>query len=196
MLVAALITGCFTLAVGVPGVPGAAAPVDTGAAQEPNFPRAACFSACGKALGCKIDTETTSVCPPQTKGDVPIDTRIALISRAETLGVPMSSAATIPHAIKIDSLPAETGREVDGQVTLPALTPLSLQYFDPAGAYLIDNGHRLYVWLGARFVAAYCVVHFADNLRWFTGGKVPETFFTATLGCSAPRDAVTLAQRL
>ena len=23
------------------------------------------------------------------------------------------------------------------------------------------------------------------------GGKVPETFFSATLGCSAPRDAVT-----
>ena len=26
-----------------------------------------------------------------------------------------------------------------------------------------------------------------------TGGKVPETFFTQTLGCSPPRDAATFA---
>jgi len=107
-----------------------------------------------------------------TKGDVPIDTRVAQISRVETLSVPLSTALTIPHAFKIDALPSDVGTEVDGQIVMPALTPLSLQYFDPAGAYLIDNGHRLYVWLG---------------------GKVPETFFSATLGCSAPRDAATFA---
>lgn len=85
----------------------------------------------------------------QTKGDVPIDTRVAQISRVETLSVPLSTALTIPHAFKIDALPSDVGTEVDGQIVMPALTPLSLQYFDPAGAYLIDNGHRLYVWLGA-----------------------------------------------
>lgn len=86
--------------------------------------------------------------PAQTKGDVPIDVRVAQIARLETLGIPLSTSLAVPHAIKIDSLAATVGTAKDGHVVLPALTPLSLQYFDPEGAYLIDNGQRLYVWLG------------------------------------------------
>ena len=108
-----------------------------------------------------------------TKGDVPFDLRASLISRAETLSVPLSTASTYSHAFKIDSLGAEVGTEdANGQVTVPGIVPLSIACFDPAGAYLIDNGLRLYVWLGS---------------------KVPETFFTQTLGCAPPRDAASFA---
>ena len=39
----------------------------------------------------------------QTKGDVPFDERAALVSRAETLSVPFSTAYNYAHAFKIDS---------------------------------------------------------------------------------------------
>jgi protein transport protein SEC24 len=107
-----------------------------------------------------------------TKGDVPFDLRASLISRAETLSVPLSTAATYAHAFKIDSLGPEVGTEQNGQVVVPGIVPLSISCFDPAGAYLIDNGLRIYVWLGS---------------------KVPETFFTQTLSCAPPRDAATFA---
>ena len=107
-----------------------------------------------------------------TGADVPFDLRSALISRAETLGIPLSTAAIYPHCFKIDSLPAETATVVNGAIRLPGLIPMSIQTFDPAGAHLIDDGRTLYVWLG---------------------GKVPETFFTSVLGCSPPTDAATFA---
>lgn len=55
----------------------------------------------------------------QTKGDVPFDERAALISRAETLSVPLSTAYNYAHAFKIDSLAPDTGTEVNGQVVVP-----------------------------------------------------------------------------
>ena len=55
----------------------------------------------------------------QTKGDVPFDERAALVSRAETLSVPFSTAYNYAHAFKIDSLAPDTGTEVNGQVVVP-----------------------------------------------------------------------------
>ena len=105
---------------------------------------------------------------------MPFDERAALVSRAETLSVPFSTAYNYAHAFKIDSLAPDTGTEVNGQVVVPVrsrrppkpcqvrncgltwwilraqgIVPLSIACFDPAGAYLIENGMRTYVWLGA-----------------------------------------------
>lgn len=61
-----------------------------------------------------------------------------------------------PNCYPVYELAGNWGKEgADGYVELPATAPAGLEYFNPAGAYLIDNGRTLILWLGQALPPAF-----------------------------------------
>lgn len=52
----------------------------------------------------------------------------------------------------------------DGRVVFPPTAPAGLEYFNPAGAYLIDNSRILVLWLGVQLHP-----HFYQEVRGGVG---------------------------
>jgi protein transport protein SEC24 len=49
------------------------------------------------------------------------------------------------------------GQEVEGRVPLPSVAPASALFMAETGAYLIDNGVQLLLWLGRGIAREWCV---------------------------------------
>ena len=80
--------------------------------------------------------------------DVPIDDRmVALYSLMEA---PMDTFIRLvcPSVYAVHDPSGPWGQEVEGRIALPPLTPASSMFLAETGAYLLDNGVQLLLWLG------------------------------------------------
>lgn len=82
--------------------------------------------------------------------DVTLDERCSLIF--DIMGMPTSELLTFlyPSLFALHNMPPDAGTPANGGpgVLLPQPVPLSGEYIDSRGAFLLDNGRTLLLWLG------------------------------------------------
>lgn len=109
--------------------------------------------------------------------DVNTDERAAVGHQITASSVPDILRLIYPSCYRVDNLSGNWGKEVldsKGRQTieLPPTVPAGLEYFDPSGAHLIDNGRLMILWIGA---------------------NVQSSFYSAAFGSTAnPNDPSTL----
>lgn len=101
--------------------------------------------------------------------DVNTDERAAVGYQIMTGCVPELLRLIYPACYRVDDPSGNWGRDRgDGSgVELPSTAPAGLEYFDPSGAYLIDNSRVIILWLGS---------------------ATPQQFYTAVFGQNAGQD--------
>lgn len=122
--------------------------------------------------------------------DVNTDERAAVAAEITTGGVDDILRLIYPACYRVDDAAGGWGREGGddpGGVPLPPTTPAGLEYFDPSGAYLIDNGRLAVLWLGSATPPAFYDAAFGPG----AAGRDPST-----LALAAPPGGGELAARI
>ncbi len=81
--------------------------------------------------------------------DVNTDERAAVSSSITTGRVHDIVRLLYPSCYRVDQEGGPWGTGTGDSVVLPTTTPAGLEYFDPTGAYLVDNGRVIVLWLGS-----------------------------------------------
>ena len=122
-------------------------------------------TASGPALGAMVLPERLKSLPVLVLGllkttalrgsgkDVNTDERAAVGAQIVTAPVVDIVKLCYPSCYRVDDRTGDWGRPRDGegpsgQIVLPSTAPAGLEYFDPTGAYLIDNSRIMVLWLG------------------------------------------------
>jgi protein transport protein SEC24 len=79
--------------------------------------------------------------------DVSPDERCAVMSFLLVASPDLTILAAYPAVFALH-VPGWGGETADGGFALPPTVPASVQYLDPAGAYLVDAGYLSFVWVG------------------------------------------------
>eukprot|EP00850_Spirogloea_muscicola_P012019 SM000076S21840 [mRNA] locus=s76:425143:430115:- [translate_table: standard] len=80
--------------------------------------------------------------------EVLIDERSAALFEMMNMPVHRLLKYLYPSFMRIDDMDADCGKVIDGSVKLPRVLPLISKLLDGAGAYLLDDGLRILLWLG------------------------------------------------
>lgn len=84
--------------------------------------------------------------------DINSDLRIQQLRMVQSMGVSESIAFFYPRLLDIDNLTGHVGvvdhHHPASKVTLPGLVRTSYSRLDPAGAYILENGQRMFLWVG------------------------------------------------
>ncbi|KAG0300638.1 COPII coat Sec23p-Sfb3p heterodimer component [Dissophora globulifera] len=82
--------------------------------------------------------------------DINSDMRVHQMQMINSMGVKESIAFFYPRMIPVHSIDEKLGVQdtQSGRVLLPPLIRTSYARLDPAGAYLLENGQVMYLWLG------------------------------------------------
>jgi len=81
--------------------------------------------------------------------DVSIDDRAYYMSVFNDDAPALSTPAVYPRLYPLHKLPAEVGVEdAGGRVVIPTPQRLTAEYLEADGAYLLENGKDMYLWLG------------------------------------------------
>ncbi|EFN54134.1 hypothetical protein CHLNCDRAFT_135519 [Chlorella variabilis] len=81
--------------------------------------------------------------------DVNSDERAAVGHQMVSCSVYDQLRLIYPSCYPVYELAGDWGKEKStGEVVLPSTAPAGLEYFNPAGAYIVDNGRMLILWLG------------------------------------------------
>jgi protein transport protein SEC24 len=81
--------------------------------------------------------------------DVTLDERAYLLSMFNSIPVILSTPFIYPRMYALHQLPQEAGTtDSDGHVKFPPTMRLSTELLNPEGAFLLEDGHRMFLWLG------------------------------------------------
>merc|ERR1712194_238349 len=81
--------------------------------------------------------------------DLSSDKRMATWCRLSTLSVDKAAAFFVPRLVAVHNLQDHEGVvDANGIITLPDKLGLSSQSLSPSGAYLIENGHSMVLFIG------------------------------------------------
>ena len=80
--------------------------------------------------------------------DVGADQRVALMSRMRTAPAYITARFHCPSLFAVADLPASAEGDEAAAAAVPASLPLSEEQLASNAAYLLDNGLKLYLWLG------------------------------------------------
>ncbi|KAI7865779.1 Sec23/Sec24 trunk domain-containing protein [Spinellus fusiger] len=81
--------------------------------------------------------------------DMTLDTRVAGMRMFNAMSVKESVLMLYPRMYALHTLTGEDGvKGFNGQVKMPPTTRCAYERLDPQGAYLLENGSNLFVWLG------------------------------------------------
>jgi len=88
--------------------------------------------------------------------DVIPDERAYLFSLLNSIPVSLSTPFIYPRLFAIHNIPKECGIvEIDGNVKLPPLVRLSNEALTSDGAYLLENGQQMFLWLGKNLPSTF-----------------------------------------
>ncbi|KAG0029940.1 COPII coat Sec23p-Sfb3p heterodimer component [Podila clonocystis] len=109
--------------------------------------------------------------------DINSDLRVQQMRMVQSMGVSESIAFFYPRLFAVGSLAGCVGvvdhHHPAGRVTLPGLVRTSYSRLDPAGVYILENGQRIFLWVG-REVAQ-------KTLQDLFGASTLEEVDTATM---------------
>ncbi|KAF9902740.1 COPII coat Sec23p-Sfb3p heterodimer component [Linnemannia zychae] len=81
--------------------------------------------------------------------DINSDLRVYQMRMLKSMGVSESIAFFYPRMIVVHAMDERVGvMDGNGRVFLPPLVRVSYARLNPAGAYMLENGQRLFLWLG------------------------------------------------
>ncbi|KAF9090400.1 COPII coat Sec23p-Sfb3p heterodimer component, partial [Mortierella sp. GBA35] len=81
--------------------------------------------------------------------DINSDLRVYQMRMLKSMGVSESVAFFYPRMIVVHAMDERVGvMDASGRVFLPQLVRVSYARLNPAGAYMLENGQRLFLWLG------------------------------------------------
>jgi len=81
--------------------------------------------------------------------EVRADERTSLLAAVGRMPVPYSVAFVYPRLFSLLTLDESVGAlDTDGSPHLPPSLPLLIENLAPDGAYLIENAHALFIWVG------------------------------------------------
>ncbi|KAF9185975.1 COPII coat Sec23p-Sfb3p heterodimer component [Haplosporangium sp. Z 767] len=81
--------------------------------------------------------------------DINSDVRVHNMRMLKSMGVSESIAFLYPRLVPVHDMDEKVGvKDETGRVYLPPLVRVSYPRLNPAGAYLLENGQCLYLWLG------------------------------------------------
>ncbi|KAF9330640.1 COPII coat Sec23p-Sfb3p heterodimer component [Podila minutissima] len=85
-------------------------------------------------------------------GDINSDLRVQQMRMVQSMGVSESIAFFYPRLFAVSCLAGHVGvvdhHHPAGRVTLPGLVRTSYSRLDPAGVYVLENGQRMFLWVG------------------------------------------------
>jgi protein transport protein SEC24 len=82
--------------------------------------------------------------------DVNADERAAVAAQVASAPAADVLRLIYPAVYRVDDASGDWGRpSADGEAALPPSAPAGLEYLDPSGAYLLDNGRVAVLWVGA-----------------------------------------------
>jgi len=87
--------------------------------------------------------------------DLTADERSAIMFDLMSLGVKETQILLYPSMYMLHNMPAECGKAGEGAMMMPAATAMDTSRVDPEGAYLIDNGRVLVLYLGRAAPTAF-----------------------------------------
>lgn len=83
--------------------------------------------------------------------DVSLDLRLQQMKNWKSLSVNQSIALLYPRLAALHTMTPDVGSpDSHGRVLLPTFTRLSYPFMDSEGAYLLENGHLMQLWLGRK----------------------------------------------
>lgn len=84
--------------------------------------------------------------------DINSDLRVQQMRMVQSMGVSESIAFFYPRLFAVSCLAGHVGvvdhHHPAGKVTLPGLVRTSYSRLDPAGVYVLENGQRMFLWVG------------------------------------------------
>ncbi|KAF9280905.1 COPII coat Sec23p-Sfb3p heterodimer component [Linnemannia elongata] len=81
--------------------------------------------------------------------DINSDLRVYQMRMLKSMGVSESIVFFYPRMITVHAMDERVGvMDTNGRVFLPQLVRVSYARLNPAGAYMLENGQRLFLWLG------------------------------------------------
>lgn len=81
--------------------------------------------------------------------DINSDLRVYQMRMLKSMGVSESIVFFYPRMIAVHAMDERVGvMDLNGRVFLPQLVRVSYARLNPAGAYMLENGQRLFLWLG------------------------------------------------
>ncbi|KAF9382274.1 COPII coat Sec23p-Sfb3p heterodimer component [Mortierella sp. AD011] len=85
------------------------------------------------------------------------DTRVYHMRMIKSMGVSESIVFYYPRMIAVHNMNEKVGvmNPTSGRVFLPSLVRDSYARLNPTGAYLLENGHKMYLWLGHEIPAQF-----------------------------------------
>ncbi|KAF9959754.1 COPII coat Sec23p-Sfb3p heterodimer component [Mortierella alpina] len=88
--------------------------------------------------------------------DINSDTRVQQMRMLKGMGVSESIAFFYPRLIPVHTMDEKLGvLDTRGRVLLPPLVRVSYPRLNPAGAYLLENGQCLYLWIGREIAPVF-----------------------------------------
>ncbi|KAJ9084294.1 COPII coat Sec23p-Sfb3p heterodimer component [Entomophthora muscae] len=87
--------------------------------------------------------------------DISLDMRVQQMRAWRGMPVTQSLPLLYPRLAAIHTMTPEVGKpDTYGRIVMPTFTRLSYPFLESEGAYLLENGHVMYLWLGRKVDSA------------------------------------------
>ncbi|KAL1921511.1 uncharacterized protein VTP21DRAFT_11227 [Calcarisporiella thermophila] len=88
--------------------------------------------------------------------DLNADIRVYTMRMIKTMGVSETIGLLYPRMFAVHEMPENAGlSEETGHFKTPPLVRVSYERLNPAGAYLLENGHQMFIWIGRQIESQF-----------------------------------------